>query len=60
MIELSTKGFVVFLISNASQKVQAVQVMKDFHTNSIPFLSGGGMINLERSLWHIQLRDVRL
>jgi hypothetical protein len=60
MTELSTKRFVVFPIGNPSQKVQAVQVVKDFHANSLPFLSGGRMIDLEGGLWHIQLRDVRL
>ena len=58
MAKLSTKGFVILLVSNPSQKIQAVQMVKDFHANSISFLSSGWMVDLEGSFRHIQLRDV--
>ena len=58
--ELSTKRFVILFIGDPSQEVQAVQVVKDFHADSVPFLSGSWMVDLEGSFWHIQLGEVGL
>lgn len=55
MTKLSPKGLVVFPISDPPQEIQAVQVVKDLHADSVPFLSGGWVVDLERGFWHVQL-----
>lgn len=47
MTELSTQWFVVFFVGDPAQKVQAMQMMEDLHTNSVAFFSSDRMVDLE-------------
>lgn len=45
--QFSSEGLVVLFVSHSSEEIQTVQLVENFHANSIAFLAGLGMVDFQ-------------
>ena len=56
--KLATERLVILLVGNSSEEIDTMQVMEDFHSDSIALFSRLRVLDLQHSVWHTKLCKV--